>query len=361
MDNDEYWEQMAFSSDSRDVDKALKFFMAEYFKGRQRPENKNEPKYKLVTANEIYHTEYPPVQWVVPDIIPEGLSKIDGGPKVGKSWLALHLGLAVSMGGSFMGHIRVEKKDVVYLALEDSKRRIHNRLHKIGIEPPENFFIMTPAEWHGTANDLKTMLGENKNIGLVMIDTLFMFHPIENANDYNSTYKPVSYLQRIATETETPIVLVHHTKKGKRDETGQGWADQGMGSQGINGGVDTILLLEKPDGKEEGTLRIKGRDVEDVCYRVKWDKTICGWEILEETAIVKEKPGAVNEVLEIIKKHPEGLTNKELTEITGKDKGNISKYTGILVEKNSIWSLGGKWCVKPELPEVENTDEPEEN
>ena len=216
MNQAEYYEQMALSIDTADNAQALKFFMNEYFKDKKQPEDKKSPKWKLTSAKEIYHAEYPEIQWVVPGIIPEGLSKIDGGPKVGKSWLALHLGLAVSMGGCFMGHVSVEKRDVVYLALEDSKRRIHNRLHKIGIEPPDNFYVMTPAEWQGNAGDLKAMLGENKNIGLVMIDTLFMFHPIENTNDYYSTYKPVSHLQKIATEAETPIVLIHHTKKGTK-------------------------------------------------------------------------------------------------------------------------------------------------
>ena len=48
-----------------------------------------------------------------------------------KSWTMLKIGYAVVNGVDFMGH-KTEQGDVLYLALEDSKRRIKDRVIKMG-------------------------------------------------------------------------------------------------------------------------------------------------------------------------------------------------------------------------------------
>ena len=53
--------------------------------------------------------------------MPAGLSILAGGPKVGKSILALHLSVGVAIGGCVLGKIFVQKGDVLYLALEDTQ------------------------------------------------------------------------------------------------------------------------------------------------------------------------------------------------------------------------------------------------
>ena len=53
-----------------------------------------------------------------------------GRPKLGKSWLALDIGIAVAMGGYAL-NIKAGQGDVLYLALEDNKRRMQKRLKQI--------------------------------------------------------------------------------------------------------------------------------------------------------------------------------------------------------------------------------------
>jgi RecA-family ATPase len=83
------------------------------------------------TAAELMAMELPPVRWVIPDILPEGVTFLAGKPKMGKSWMALGLGIAVATGGVALGTKQVEQGEVLYLALEDNRRRIHNRLNKL--------------------------------------------------------------------------------------------------------------------------------------------------------------------------------------------------------------------------------------
>ncbi len=99
------------------------------------------------TAADLMREELPPVRWAVPGILPEGLSLLAGKPKLGKSWLALGLAVAKASGGVALGKIPVDQGEVLYLALEDNRRRLQNRLRKVldGSPPPEGLHIAT--EW----------------------------------------------------------------------------------------------------------------------------------------------------------------------------------------------------------------------
>jgi AAA domain-containing protein len=80
------------------------------------------------TATELLAETFPDPRFAVVDLIPEGLTFLAGAPKLGKSWLALGLGVAVAAGGRALGKIPVESGPVLYLALEDSPRRLQSRL-----------------------------------------------------------------------------------------------------------------------------------------------------------------------------------------------------------------------------------------
>jgi RecA-family ATPase len=90
------------------------------------------------TATELMAFEFPEAQWAVPGMIPEGVTLLAGKPKLGKSWGSLGIGVAVATGGKPLGKVRVERGEVLYLALEDNLRRLQRRLQKLlaGDAPP---------------------------------------------------------------------------------------------------------------------------------------------------------------------------------------------------------------------------------
>ena len=55
------------------------------------------------TARSLMAKEIPPLEWIVPELMPPGLAILAGAPKVGKSWLGLDLTLAVARGGGVGG------------------------------------------------------------------------------------------------------------------------------------------------------------------------------------------------------------------------------------------------------------------
>src|SRR5258708_7721088 len=79
------------------------------------------------TLQELLDRELPPIQWAIPDILPEGLTLLAGKPKLGESGLALAMALAVAAGGGALGTLPVTQGEVLYLALEDNERRLQSR------------------------------------------------------------------------------------------------------------------------------------------------------------------------------------------------------------------------------------------
>ncbi|MCX7309352.1 MAG: AAA family ATPase, partial [Afipia sp.] len=65
------------------------------------------PRVKFVRAstNDIMARTFAPINWVVPGYISEGFLVLAGRQKLGKTWLAMDMALAVATGGAAMGSI----------------------------------------------------------------------------------------------------------------------------------------------------------------------------------------------------------------------------------------------------------------
>ena len=90
--------------------------------------NHRMPTVDIFTAMDLHRKQFAPVKWAIPGFLPEGLCLLAGKPKMGKSWMALALGIAVATGGAAFGKIRTTPGSVLYLALEDSPRRLKSRI-----------------------------------------------------------------------------------------------------------------------------------------------------------------------------------------------------------------------------------------
>lgn len=68
------------------------------------PVQAQETKPKLIlppglTAAELQKKVFTPPRWAVPGLLTEGATILAGRPKLGKSWLNVHLGVEVARGG----------------------------------------------------------------------------------------------------------------------------------------------------------------------------------------------------------------------------------------------------------------------
>ena len=86
----------------------------------------------LITSLELTNKTFEPPAWIVEGILPDnGLAILAGKPKLGKSWFALQLACSLSAGGVMLGNIPVSNLPTLFLALEDTERRLQDRIEKV--------------------------------------------------------------------------------------------------------------------------------------------------------------------------------------------------------------------------------------
>lgn len=231
-----------------------------------------EPSVAIVTGAWLDAQEFPPLRWVVYGVIAEGLTILAGAPKLGKSWLALHLALAVASGGMAFGCIDVGRpRPVLYLALEDGHRRLQFRARQLledGERIPDRLHIIIKGGRLELEGALIDWLGQHRDHQpLVIVDTLAKLRPATSRSDnaYDADYKFVGRLKDIIDSvTGGAMVLVHHTNKRADGD----FLDAVSGTQGIAGAADATVTLRRARQEQSATLSVTGRDVIESEYSV---------------------------------------------------------------------------------------------
>jgi len=222
----------------------------------------------LVRADEILKTEMPPLYWIVHGLLPEGFSVLGGRQKLGKTTLAQAMAAAVAMGVSAFGRPAAERGDVLYIDLENGRRRVRNRLLKaLELDPDAKLDFL--AYWFscakldgGLIEQLEEWRLSCSNPRLVVIDVLQAIKPAGRANRtaYENDYDIWRPLKKWAEKTGVAVLGLHHTRKQLSEDP----LESLSGSNGLSACADTCLILDLKAGSR--TLYIRGRDVEECRY-----------------------------------------------------------------------------------------------
>jgi hypothetical protein len=221
--------------------------------------------YRCWTGPELSETDFPPLQWIVPDLVPAGLSLLVGAPKVGKSWAGLDIALAVASGGMALGGIAVEGGAVLFLALEDGPRRLADRQELLlgSQRPSERFHAYT--DWPkglDAARAAWQWCADHPEVRLVVVDTLARVRPARTrgGNGYDEDTAALVPWQQLAERFGIAVVIVHHDRKAG---DGGDFVDAVSGTHGLAGVADTTLVLDRARMEDYGRLRLTGRDVSE--------------------------------------------------------------------------------------------------
>ncbi len=302
---------------------------------------------KSYTLLEIMEMNLPEPKWAVPGILPEGLSILAGKPKMGKSAMALNIALAIAQRGRAFESIQVEQGSVLYLGLEDTFRRIQNRVLKADVTAKgmENMHFV--FEWPKMSNGGLSIL-ENKikaidNLRLVVIDTLQKIRPIRkgNHNPYGGDYDDVSNLKSIADKHEVSFLVNHHLRKGGSDDP----FDTVSGTLGLTGAADGSLILERMSGNAGAALHVVGRDVDHQSYALNFDKEKINWSLIGDLADVKSTSNQ-QRVYNTLKEADEEMSLNEIAKYSGVKYGSVRVALNAMIKEGSIKKSGyGKYSI----------------
>jgi len=233
------------------------------------------------TAQQLMDADFPEPKWAVPGLIAEGLTFIAGAPKVGKSWLALGLGIAVASGGQVLGNIPVDEGEVLYLALEDNPRRLKDRIGRVlkGASVPSglHFELEWPALTAGGDDQLDDWLSQHPECRLVMVDVFARVrNPAAATDRYLGDYQAAVTLKSIADTHAVAVLCNHHTRKAGAED----FLDTMSGTQGLAGAADSIVVLKRGRGQADAELDITGRDIEERQLALRFDADVGTWVLL---------------------------------------------------------------------------------
>jgi len=237
------------------------------------------------TAAELEHQCFPPIHWVLPDTMPEGLTLLIGKPKLGKSWFALDVAIAVARGGECLGR-DCDPGSVLYLALEDNARRMQRRMRKIvedgGWPARLSLVHEAPRLDQGGLEAIEDWLDRHPDARLVIVDTLGAVKPPSRASDgvHASDYAALRGLHGIANQRGVGVMVVHHARKADADDP----FDSVSGSTGLTGAADTTLILTRRDHDGGVVLYGRGRDLEEIERAIEFDADTCRWRDLGDPA-----------------------------------------------------------------------------
>ena len=255
-------------------------------------------KLKTFNAEDFFLTPINPAkgEMVIEDMVPKGLTVLAGSPKSCKSWMALDMALAVTAGRHFLGKATREC-DVLYLALEDTDKRLHDRLTTLE-ESNRRLHLATKCSKldEGFIKQISEYLDDNHKVQLIIVDTLQKIRGSDavssNSNMYGREYDELSKLKEFADRKGIAILVIHHLRKlqDRNDPL-----NDILGSTAMSGVADSILILKKERTRINGELLSVGRDSPQ--WKMKMNFENYRWHVLE---IETEEEMAKKEIPEIL-------------------------------------------------------------
>lgn len=313
--------------------------------------NKRPPK---LIAGELQDMTFNPLKWVVRGLLPEGLTLLIGKPKLGKSWMCLEIATAVSRGTFAFGETECMQGDVLYLALEDSARRLQRRLRKLlaDTEWPQRleFWTECPRADTGGIDCIREWLSEHPEARLVIVDILGRFRPAapqQKEQLYDRDYQAGEALQALAAEFNVAILLVHHARKAVAEDP----LDTVSGTTGLAAVADAVMVLTRTG--ESITLDVRGRDIEEVSMAMQFNRDNCRWTIQGNAAEVK-RSDARNAILAVLLEADEPMSDGNIATAIGNKRVTTATLLRKMVQAGEVSKIKRGRYVHPSRSDLKD-------
>lgn len=254
-----------------ELEKIVQNVVRKYEKGTPK-EQENTPKFfrKLKTAEDLMQREVPDPKVFVGvgnelPLLVEGTCILSAKPKLGKSWFALAMCLAVSKGEDFLGY-KTNKCSTLYLDLETSESIQKKRLLKVlkGEKVPKNFYLETETDAieSGFLEQIEAYLKEDPEIGVVVVDVFQIIRsPAKNfkESDYAHAYRDITPLNELAQKHHISIILVCHDRKAVDPDDP---FSNILGSTGLQGAATQMIVMYRKKKDDPIHISVKGKTID---------------------------------------------------------------------------------------------------
>lgn len=216
----------------------------------------------LVTAPVFLERESSEIDWLVDRIIQRGANGfIVAAPKSGKSWCALDLALAVSLGEEWLG-MKTERAPVAMITREDTPNLTRWRMGRLiagrksypeklaewlwvnSKDQSPQFRIDAPEQLAEMVEALKVVKPE-----LIILDVLNVLHSADE-NDSTEMRKVMDAADTLHRETKASVGILHHFNKAAEGRL----TGKMRGSSAIAGWAEWVIGIKyETDNQDERT------------------------------------------------------------------------------------------------------------
>lgn len=233
-------------------------------------ESLEEPRLRVVTAQDFLSMEFPPREMVLDPVLPvQGLAMIYSKRGVGKTYCALGMGYAVAAGGQFLRWEAPKPRKVLLIDGEMPAGTMRDRLAAIiagsdaqGPPSPDFLKILTPDLQEFTMPSLSSVEGqlaidaELEGVEFVILDNVSTLCSGGKENEAES-WLPLQRWALSLRRRGISVLFIHHA--------GKGGAQRGTSRR--EDILDTVLALKHPidyDPSEGARFEVhieKGRSI----------------------------------------------------------------------------------------------------
>ena len=201
--------------------------------------------FDIQTWSEFRDTVDPEVPELVSGLVPEGsIGFTAGGPKAGKTWYMLGLGISVATAKPYLGRFPVKQpREVVYAALEGAKSNIRERIGTLsrgmGIDPDTDELDSLHILYRKRSIDLRDkgvadrlladIHAKCPNPGLVVIDVLRKAATIRESGDGAGDFGEMLNNLTPLLEAGCAVCIGHHFSKANETTKGRDPGDRMTG------------------------------------------------------------------------------------------------------------------------------------
>ena len=195
----------------------------------------------------------------------EGTCVLSAKPKLGKSWLALAMCLAICQGEDFLGY-KTRRCSTLYLDLETAESLQQKRILQILKDKPvpNNFYIDSSTNKidAGFVDQIEAYLQEDPNIGVVVVDVFAIIRTDAKSSresEYEHAYRDISPLNDLARKYHISIILVTHDRKAVDPDDA---FSNILGSTGIQGAAGQMIVMYRRKKNDPIHISVKGKAID---------------------------------------------------------------------------------------------------
>ena len=296
--------------------------------------NPTQVRQKLLSANDLKNLPQP--NYLIKGILPAtGISACYGPSGSGKTFLVTDLGISLSLGHDWYGR-KSKKCPVTFVVLEGTgglSKRFQAWENNFNQTIPDTVIVYIDTLSLMTSNDVTQLAAELKNkgqqSGLIVIDTLNQTSPGADENSSKDMGLIIQNAQRLARETSSHVMLVHHTGKD---------ASKGLrGHSSLIAALDVAIEVKRDSSGRSWSINKSKDDADDGNYHFELKRIVLGKDSDGDEISSCVIDGAIQRVVSSKLKKPQGAQQKIALEVFNR-----------LVEESQLGGSSASACIKLE-------------